>query len=162
MIPANQFFQMSKARPKGYKIIALRLEPETLKSRIIDKDVARAGRIGSIFKVEIPSVQCQGFAVDIKCDRRKSPVVAFGDQFAIWSLKKRLGYWPGGQKGIEHYQGQPSGVVKQDHHQLACQERALIPPFESPHSAPEHGECCHRPRHSHRSKRIEAKAQHMA
>src|SRR5260370_25707846 len=153
MIPANQFFQMSKARPKGYKIIALRLEPETLKSRIIDKDVARAGRIGSIFKVEIPSVQCQGFAVDIKCDRRKSPVVAFRDQFAIWSLKKRLGYWPGGQQGIEHYEGQASGVGKQDRHQPPCPERAVIRPFERPDSAPEQADCCDRQRNAQLSTR---------
>src|ERR1700741_3121640 len=144
MIPANQLFQMTDISPKRHKIIALRLEPKTLKSRIVDKDVPRAGRIGPIFKVEIASVQCQGFSVDVKRDGRKSPVVALGNQFPIRGLKKRLGNWPRCQKGIERHQGQPGGVVKQNHHQRGCQEGALISPFESRQSAHEQGDRCYR------------------
>src|SRR5260370_20171792 len=143
-------------------MVAFRLIPKALKSRVVDENVPRAWSIRSVFKIEIAPVQCQGFAVDIERDRRKSPVVAFGDQFPIRSLKKRLGYWPGGQKGIEHYEGQPSGVVKQDHHQRACQERALTRPFESPDSPPEQGDCCDRQRNAKISKRIEGKVQHVA
>src|SRR6267142_446522 len=153
---------MSKVGLVRYKIIALRLMPKALKSRIVDENVPSAGSIGSIFKVEIASVQCQGFAVDIERDRRKSPVVVFRDQFTIWDLKKRLGYWPRRQEGIEYHQGQPSGVVKQNHHQRRCQECAQIHPFVSRQSATEQSDRCARERKAQISKGVEGKVQHVA
>src|SRR5437899_7541549 len=68
MVPPHQVFQMPQVGSKRYKIVAFRLIPKALKSRVVDENVPCVWGIRSVFKIEIASVQCQGFAVDIECD----------------------------------------------------------------------------------------------
>src|ERR1700694_1521155 len=125
---ANQVFEIPEVCLVGLKIIALRLEPETLESHVVDEYVRGAGSIGSILKIEVAPIQRQGVAIGIERERRKSPVVMVHDQFSIRRFEKYLRQRPRRQKWIEHHQGQPSGVVEQNHHQRGCQERGQIGP----------------------------------
>src|SRR5258708_16033541 len=124
MVPANQVFEIPEICLVGLKIIALRLEPETLESHVVDENVRGAGSIRSILKIEVASIQRQGVAIRIERERRKSPVVMVHDQFSIRRFKEHLRQRPRRQKRIETHQGQASGVVEQNHHQTGCQEGA--------------------------------------
>src|SRR6202171_6709972 len=112
MLLANQVFEILEVCLVGLKIIALRLDPETLELLVVDEDVRGARSIGSILKIEVASIQRQGVAIGIERERRKSPVVMVHDQFSIRRFEKYLRQRPRRQKWIEHHQGQPSGVVE--------------------------------------------------
>src|SRR6202521_1243374 len=103
MLPANQVFEIPEVCLVGLKIIALRLDPETLELRVVDEDVRSAGSIGSILKIEVASIQRQGVAIGIERERRKSPVVMVHDQFSIRRFKEPLRQRPRRQKWIEHH-----------------------------------------------------------
>src|SRR5258708_13475061 len=83
MVPANQVFEITEVCLVGLKIIALRLDPDTLESRVVDEDVRGAGSIGPILKIEAATIQRQGVAIGIERERRKRPVIIFPVQFSI-------------------------------------------------------------------------------
>src|SRR3981189_1226262 len=112
ILPANQVFEIPEVCLVGLKIIALRLEPETLESHVVDEDVGGAGDIRSILKIEVASIQRQGVAIRIERERRKSPVVMVDDQFSIRRFEEHLRQRPRRQKWIEHHQGQARRLGK--------------------------------------------------
>src|ERR1700687_5692776 len=79
MLPVNQVFEIPEVCLVGLKIIALRLDPETLELLVVDEDVRGARSIGSILKIKVASIQRQGVAIGIERERRKSPVVMVHD-----------------------------------------------------------------------------------
>jgi len=79
MILAYQFFEVLKFGLESDKIIAVRLVPETLESRIVDENVRGAWSIRSTLEIEVAPVQIEGVTIGIVRDRRESQVVMVYD-----------------------------------------------------------------------------------
>jgi hypothetical protein len=91
MISAYQVFEFLEIRLVGHKIVALRVEPEPLESRVVDEDVWSARGIRPIFKIKVASVQDQGVALYIKRYGRQCPVIMVHDQLSLGRLQQRFG-----------------------------------------------------------------------
>src|SRR5216683_8273445 len=162
MILANQIFELLELRPVGHKIKALRSEPKTLESRVVNEYVPSARCVGAILEIEVTPIQDQNVPIYIKRYGRQSPVIMVHDQLSLRRLQQRFRKGPRRQKGIEHHHRQPCGMVKQNHHQRLCQERTQINPSESRKGASQQRDRCDRQRQAQISKRVKSKVHHVA
>src|SRR2546430_17681426 len=83
MILTNQIFELLEPWQVSYEIVALRVEPKSLESRVINEDVRSARCIRAVFQIEITPIQNQDVSLYIKRYGRQSPVIMVHDQLSL-------------------------------------------------------------------------------
>src|SRR5713226_2063397 len=94
MLRANQILELLELWLERHKIVALRVQPKPLESRVVNKDVRSARCVRAIFHIEISPIQNQDVALYIERYGRQSPEIMVQDQFALRGLQQCLGKWP--------------------------------------------------------------------
>lgn len=162
MFSAHQGFQLRDHILAGHDVAALRLKPEILELRIVDKHIGRVWSSSAVFQIVKAAVAQQRGAVGIEKDGRKRVVVVVNDQRSLGRFQNCLGQRPRRQIGIEGGHGQAGRVEEQYHHQRCGQKCAPVSPFPGCERTHAEGNGSHQQRHAKIGKGRQGEVLHVA